>query len=37
MKGPNNPEIKRLLGTEGDIGSMLGVEGLGVQRDQIRW
>jgi general L-amino acid transport system substrate-binding protein len=25
MKSANNPEIKRLLGTEGDFGSMLGL------------
>jgi len=25
-KGTNNPEINRLLGTEGDLGAMLGLE-----------
>ena len=34
-KGTDNPEVKRMLGTEGDLGSMLGLDNdLGLQRHQ---
>ena len=26
MKGSNNPEIRRLVGAEGDLGSMIGLD-----------
>ena len=31
-KGTNNPEINRLLGTEGDLGGMLGLDGEWAKR-----